>query len=92
MKNIILGLALISSSAISSAFACSPEAQFIGTVNNVTAECTYEINFTMFNPSMVCPLSIDEALTVYTDKNCAVKNGDIVSGILVVKDNKVEIE
>lgn len=93
MKNVILGLALISSAAMSSAYACSaPEAQFIGIVKNATAECTYEIEFTMYNPSMVCPLSIDEALTVYTDKSCTLKNGDQVSGVLVVKDGNLEIE
>lgn len=93
MKNIILGLALISAAAMSSAFACSPEAQFIGTVTNVSADCSYEIDFSAYNHSQICPLGIDEALvTRFENKNCALKDGDAVSGYLIVKDSKVVIE
>ncbi len=93
MKNVILGLALISTAAMSSAFACSPEAQFIGTVTKVAADCSYEINFSDYNHSQVCPLSIDEALvTRFENKNCALKDGDAVSGYLIVQDGKVVIE
>lgn len=93
MNNIVLGLALIFMSAMSSAFACSPEAQFIGKVTDVEADCTYSINFTLYNESGVCPLSIDEALaTRFENRSCTLKNGDVVSGYLIIKDERVVIE
>lgn len=93
MKNVILGLALISMSAMSSAFACTGEAQFIGKVADRTADCTYVIDFTSYQASGVCPLAMDEALGFrYEDKNCSLKDGDIVSGYLVVVDGKIVIE
>ena len=93
MKNVILGLALVSMSAMSSAFACSPEAQFIGKVRYVSANCTYSIDFTFYNESRVCPLSIMDAEGArFEDKTCSLKEGELVSGYLVIKDNKIVIE
>lgn len=93
MKNIILGLVLISTAAMSSAFACSPEAQFIGNVTKVAADCSFEIEFSAYNESVVCPLSIDEALaTRFENKSCSFTNGDFVSGYLIVKEEKIVIE
>ena len=80
---------------INSTFACSnPEAQFIGNVTEYSqSECTFKIKFTMYNESMLCPLISGEASsTVFVDKNCSLKNGDFVSGYLVMNEGKVIIE
>jgi len=74
-----------------SAFACGQqEAQFIGKVINLTKTtngCTFEISFTMYNVSGVCPLDEGEvAGTKFADLNCSLKNGSPISGYLVKKD------
>lgn len=93
MKNIILGLALTSTALFSTAQACQQEAQFIGTVTNVSADCSYKIDFSMYNVSMVCPLGIDEALmTRFKDASCTLKNGDQVSGILINLNDQIVID
>jgi hypothetical protein len=83
-------------------FACvQQEAQFIGNVKNFQKvavdqyiyDCSYQIDFTMFNPSYVCPLVVGEvSMTRFEDLNCSLKNGDQVSGVLIKKDDLVTIE
>ena len=94
MKSIVL-IASILSAQIS--FACvQQEAQFIGNVKNfqsVGSNCSYGIDFTMFNSSFVCPLDIDEVSTLrFADKSCQLKDGDQVSGVMVKQDDSVVIE
>lgn len=74
-----------------SAFACGQqEAQFIGKVMNHAKTqngCTFEIYFTMYNVSGVCPLDEGEvAGTRFVDASCSLKDGAAVSGYLVKKD------
>ncbi|MBC7712447.1 MAG: hypothetical protein H7177_03865 [Rhizobacter sp.] len=92
MKNAILVLALFSSVT---AIACQQEAQFIGKVTNYSkTDCSYDINFSMFNSSYVCPLDIDEAGPArLTDKSCSLKNGDPISGVLIRNsENEIVLE
>lgn len=84
------------------AFSCQQEAQFIGKITDYTKtridqnlfDCTYKINFTMFNESVVCPLDIDEVTLVeFKDENCSLKNDDQISGVLVrLPTNQIVIE
>ncbi len=74
-----------------SALACGQqEAQFIGKVINHTKTqngCTFEITYSMYNVSMVCPLDEGEvAGTKFEDVNCSLKNGAPISGYLVKKE------
>lgn len=87
--------------AASTTFACGQqEAQFIGNVINQSkiqsgssTSCTFEITYSMFNYSMVCPLDEGEVYGVkFEDAACSLKNGDQVSGILIKKDGAVYIE
>ena len=99
MKPFILCLLL---SYAANSFSCEiQEAQFIGTVQNLNEfqngtankKCTFQIEFTMLNPSYVCPLVIGEISTViFADDSCELKNGQAVSGILKKVDGIVEIE
>ena len=76
------------------------EAQFIGHVKNFQSEkngqqvsCSYQIDYTMFNSSYVCPLYIGEVSYLrFVDETCQKQNGEQVSGILVKKDDVVFIE
>lgn len=81
--------------SVGSAMACDQqEAQFIGLVKNYSAaNCSFEIEYSMFNPSYVCPLVPGEVSSLkFTDAACGLKNGDQVSGVLVKKDDSVVIE
>ncbi len=98
MKALFAALVLIS--AVHANAACEGEAQFIGTVANhkqvvdkgIVTHCTFNINFSLYNESMVCPLSNGEVGT-QIDKACSLKNGDSVpGGPLVKKGSKVVIE
>ena len=76
------------------------EAQFIGHVKNFQKEkdehlvsCSYEIEYTMFNSSIVCPLFIGDVSELrFADESCQKQNGEQVSGVLVKKDDVVVIE
>lgn len=82
--------------------ACLQEAQFIGQVKNYNViqksesimECYYQIEYSMFNSSYVCPLVIGEvSYLTFQDHSCSLKNGTQVSGILTKDENgKVAIE
>jgi hypothetical protein len=67
------------------------DAQYIGTVvehskvrvDQNVFECQYKISYSQFNSSYICPLDIDEVSSFkFEDKNCALKNGDFVSGYM----------
>lgn len=93
MKTLLIAMTIFLS--VNSAFACSnPEAQFIGNVSEYnSSECSYKIEFSRYNESMICPLSSEEAAsTVFVDKSCSLKNGDMVSGYLIVSEGKIVIE
>jgi hypothetical protein len=103
MKNLMLTLALASAAFLSTTVqACEQqEAQFIGNVKNhseiqrseTTSECFYEIEYSMFNSSFICPLDIDEVLTEhFQDYECKLKNGDQVSGVIVKLNDKIILE
>lgn len=102
MKNMILTMALFSSTLITSAFACDrPEAQFIGTVKNVSVQlgsestkvCFYEIEFSSFNSSIVCPLDINDVYSEkFLDQSCSLKNGDFVSGYMSLVNGEIVFE
>lgn len=99
MRNLILGLMMISSSA---AFACDYQiAQVIGKVtghydvmtSENSSECFYQIKYTQFNGDGECPLDIDEVVNAeFRDSACALKDGDIVSGVLVKHGDNVTID
>ena len=98
MKTLILASALVISSAV---FACDQqEAQFIGKVRNYSVVqngnsriCTFEIDYSMFNYSQVCPLDEGEVAGIrFSDSSCSMKDGDQVSGIMVKKGDSVYIE
>lgn len=99
MKLLICGLTLMLSVTT---LACEPqEAQFIGKVKNysvnqrseTTAECYFQIDYIMLNPSSICPLVIGEvSLTQFPDMDCSMKNGDNISGVLTKKGDVVIIE
>ena len=100
MKNLFLSLGLLV--AANSALACSnPEAQFVGTVTNhqeytsyeVLVECYYSVKFSEYKESGVCALDEQEASkAVFFDATCSLKDGDQVSGYLVVKDGEIAID
>src|SRR4051812_7030092 len=71
---------------------CQEEAQFIGKVRSHRPEaadqsmCSFKIDFSMYNESMVCPLNSGESSdTTFYDSGCSLKDGDQVSGYLVKK-------
>ena len=76
------------------------EAQFIGSVKNFQNQrgehinsCSYEIEFSMYNPSYVCPLDIDEVSSLrFADDSCQQQDGNQVSGVLVKKNDVTYIE
>lgn len=100
MKNIVFAFAFLMGAH--NALACSnPEAQFIGKVVNVKKigidqynyDCTYNIEFTNYTASGVCPLDeVEASQTVFTDESCNLKNGDEISGYLIVKNDQVVID
>ena len=94
MKNLFIVCAFLFSAT--AALACDlPEAQFIGKVADYSkSDCSYKISFVEYNESGVCGLHMDDADYVYfTDASCSLKNGDEVSGFLIMReDGKVEIE
>lgn len=103
MKALIFSLfSFISLSAF--AFECTQnEAQFIGKVveyqkdrvDQNIFDCSYKIEFSQLNVSLVCPLSEAEAFEArFEDTNCELKNGDFISGYLVqdLKTSKITIE
>lgn len=79
--------------ASSSAFACDPEAQFIGNVSEYDhATCTYRIRYTFFHHSTLCPLDRAEASTwTFEDNTCSLKEGDRISGYLVKEGDFIRI-
>ena len=102
MKKLVVSLFVMSAFVAVSAQACIQEAQFIGQVKNYSEiqksasikECFYQIEFSMFNESYVCPLSIGEvSYLTHQDRSCSLKNGVQVSGILTKsEDGRVVIE
>lgn len=105
MKKLMLGLTVIAAAASFSANACDfgaqPEAQYIGKVKNFAqvqkseslVECTYQIEFTRFDSSMVCPLDIDEVYSeTFQDYSCSLKNGDQVSGYMARINDRIVLE
>lgn len=99
MRQFLMTLVLMSSV---SALACeTQEAQFIGRVKNASTAyltdaapiCSYEIEYSVFNPSSVCPLDIDAVAGFqFSDSSCTLRNGDAVSGVLVQKGEDVVIQ
>ncbi len=99
MKNLFLAIGFLFS--IGSALACNPEAQFIGKVTEYKKEridqnmfdCSFKISFTDYKESGVCPLAYaDAVVTEFVDATCSLKNGNDISGYLIVKDNQIVIE
>jgi len=93
MKTLLIAMTVLLS--VNTTNACSnPEAQFIGNVASYDAkDCSFKVDFTMYNESMVCPLSSGEAAEArFVDKTCSLKDGDFISGYLIVVDGKVVIE
>lgn len=99
MKKLVLAMGILFS--VGSALACNPEAQFIGKVTEYRKirvdqnvfDCSFKIQFTDFKPSMVCPLDYADAdVTNFVDESCSLKNGDFVSGYLVIKGDQIVIE
>lgn len=90
---------LISLCTLEKGMACEvQEAQYIGKVKNYNViqrsesveECFYEIGYTMFNSSYACPLEIGEvSLEKFQDYSCQLRNGNIVSGVIVKQGEKV---
>jgi hypothetical protein len=99
MKQIFLSiLALISFKAA----ACeTPEAEFIGEIKNHTeiqrsesiVECSFEIQFSTYKASEVCPLDPVEVVRYqFPDSTCSLKDGDPVSGVLARRGSFIVIE
>ncbi len=94
-------LTMIAFFSISSAYACTQEAQFIGKVHTKTMTakgCVITINakdLEQFNPSYVCPLVPGEALDtpIVIERNkdyyCDLDAGDFISGILIKAEDQV---
>ena len=72
------------------------ELQFIGNVinhNRSAISCTFEIRFSMANPSFVCPLTPGELSGVaFVDEPCALAEGDQISGVIVRRGDDIWIE
>jgi hypothetical protein len=65
--------------------ACSAEIQVIGKAKNVQG-CRFEIEYTMYSPSLVYALNEDQAEDSFAKSitgDCSVKEGDDVSGVLM---------
>ena len=94
MKTVIVLIAVSFSCSI---FACTKEAQFIGTVArnfvNSNNECVFQVEgFRWFAPSFVCPLVPGEiGGYLFTDKTCTLKSGDEVSGIFIKSGDEIVI-
>jgi hypothetical protein len=80
---------------------CAPEAQFIGTVKNFSAvqkseslvECTYQIEFSLFNPNQLCPLLLEETTEhQFIDSDCSHQNGEMLSGVLSKRGSFIVVE
>ncbi|MBC7465013.1 MAG: hypothetical protein H7256_03385 [Bdellovibrio sp.] len=99
MFKYIVGSFILISSAV---FACeNQEAQFIGKVSNYTQlqlsestiECYFNIQLSMLNSSQVCPLVEGEVVGYqFQDKDCSLKNGDPISGVLRRVGNWIVVE
>lgn len=97
MKSFLLILSF--SAFISSAFACTQEAQFSSVVKKVTkinaTQCQIDLDLNLsagdtYNPSFMCPLDIEEVYeNGFISTRCNLKAGDAVSGYLVKQGNKV---
>lgn len=103
MKSLFFTLGLmIATSSYGMSFDCNQqEAQFIGTVREVqmrsldqkTTQCFYKIQYSQYNPSMLCPLDIDEAYNAeFQDTSCQLRMNDEVSGYMVKKGDSLYIE
>ena len=99
MKNLVFAIGFLFNAGV--ALACSPEAQFIGTVTEYKKErvdqnifdCSYKINFRDYRASGVCPLDYSAAAeTTFIDESCSLKDNDFVSGYLIVKDGQIVID
>lgn len=90
-------IALFSLAFSYSIFACTQEAQFIGTVvshrvksNN---ECVFQVEgYRWFGPSYVCPLVPGEVSGYqFSDATCSLKNGDEISGVFIKTGDEIVI-
>lgn len=100
MKSLMM-LALLAVS--SNIFACVEEAQFSSVVKDVKMlsknECTIELAIDLqeagqsYSPSYLCPLHVDEVYdsAIYS-QICIYKVGDKISGYLVKKNDRVELD
>jgi hypothetical protein len=89
---IVASLMVFGLNAFADSAPCQEEAQFIGKVKNIKplnqdwSMCSFQIEFTMYNESMVCPLNSGEAdHQTFYDAGCNYKDGEQVSGYLVRK-------
>jgi hypothetical protein len=99
MKQFIM-IAVFSLSSF--ALACPhQEGQFIGTVKNYQKvgvdqylyDCSFEVELSYFRPSFVCPLHPGEVSAFrIEDTQCSLKEGEQISGVLVLKDGVLTIE
>jgi hypothetical protein len=83
---------------------CQQEAQFISKVKSLTKDytgCVVKIdlnNTKIYNPSMVCPLEIEEVVAegiqvgLRDGHDCAFDVGDEISGVIVRKNSKLILE
>jgi hypothetical protein len=99
MRNLILGLLLVS--AYSASAADVTACQFIGKVKNHydvltsenSSECFYEIEFRAGWPNAECPMSHEEiAGTEFRDSHCLLNNGDQISGVIAKSGTYIYIE
>ena len=84
------------------AAACdTQEAQFIGQVKNhiehqrseSVTECTFEIEFSMYYSSSVCPLdAIDLKGYQFQDPTCVQRENDLISGVIARRGSFFVIE
>jgi hypothetical protein len=92
-----LVIALLFSTLSYSLFACTQEAQFIGKVSghrrSVNNVCLFKVDsFSWFGPSVICPLVEGEVSGYeFNDKECALKEGESISGVFIKNDNQIEI-
>jgi hypothetical protein len=89
--------------ASSFAFACDQqEMQFMGKATHVNHHrfnlnsrqiCTYEIELTMANSSVTCPLVEGEVAGIrFVDSNCLLQEGSNISGVIVRKNSTFWVE
>lgn len=99
MKSLILVAGFVMASQ--SALACLGEAQIIARATKITPQaagsCQVSVEFSsvkMFNENQTCPLDISEVVAYgFSVRNCTLKAGDDVSGIIVVdSDGQLVLE